>query len=205
VIVRCGPWLDPARVAEIAHSGTEYGIPLIADVSDIASFFQLQSVKNWCEMFDALLIGSWISAGLPIGVLVMRQSFLRVPGVLDALYSNEAILAGDGFPPNYKLRAVQRCAADLDKRGHQKALLEKYARFCGSLDMSIFESVGGLIYLKNRRIPHEEYGHLRLKCLQGGIILPRRSTMNLSISFAHSDELLARCARGLNRLLSRTH
>jgi hypothetical protein len=202
MIVRCGRCLDSERVGEIAQYGHEQGIPLLADLCDIASFFHLQHMESWCEKFDALLMGNWISAGLPIGVLMMKQTFVHALGGLDSLCQDEAFLTGEGVPPIYKLRVVQRCATDLTRNGHPQALLEKYERFCGGLDINVFENVGSLVYLKDRRIQREEYDRLRFRGLEGGLLLPRRSTSNLSISFVHSDELLVRCARGLNTLLN---
>jgi hypothetical protein len=205
MIVRCGRCLGFERVAEIARYGRERGIPLLADISDIASFFHLQHVQNWCESVDALLMGNWITAGLPIGVLMAKQSFLHALGGLDSLYQDDAFLTGEGVPPNYKLRVVQRCVADLNRNGHLQTLMEKSERFYGGLDTKLFEKVDNLIYLKNRTILRGEYDRLRFRFLRGGFLLPRGSTGNLSISFVHSDELLARCARGLNALLNRTH
>ena len=198
VVVRCGERTNPAWIAEVAEYGSRYGVPLLADISSLDSFFHMCSLESWDDKFDALLMGNWIAAGLSIGVLMMRQSFLRALGGPDSLYERNALLIGEGQPSTYKLRAVQKCVTEVHGHGGLKALSDVYARFYDRLDMRLYEKTNGLIYLKNRGKEQGGYDRLRLQFLREGILLPRSETMNLSVSFAHSGEILARCAHRLN-------
>ena len=198
IVVRCGERTNLAWIAEVAAYGSRYDVPLLADISSLDSFFHLCSLESWDDRFDALLMGNWIAAGLSIGVLVMKQSFLRSLGGSDSLYERNVLLIGEGQPSTYKLRAVQKCVTEVHGHGGLKALSDAYARFYDRLDTKLYEKINGLIYLKNRGKEKERYGRLRLQFLREGILLPRSETMNLSVSFAHSDEILARCAHRLN-------
>ena len=201
MIMRCGRCLGPEKAAEIASWARGQRITLLADSSDISSFVHLTHVEDWCEQIDALLLGGWISAGLPIAALMVKQSFLRAVNGTDSPYRVAAFLNGAETPPGYKFRVVQRCVANFRRSGYLQALLAKHARFFDELDTTVFEKVDGLLYMKNSTVAQGAYGRLRLHGLKEGFLLPRRSTWPLSISYAHSDELLARSARGLNALL----
>jgi hypothetical protein len=198
VVVRFGEKTNLSRIAEVAEYGSRHGVPLLADISTLDSFFHMRSLESWHHTFDALLMGNWVAAGLSIGVLMMKQSFLRALGGSDSLYESNALLFGEGQPSTYKLRAVQKCVTEVHNHGGLRALFDAYARFYERLDMRLYEKINGLIYLRNRGKEQGRYDRLRLQFLREGILLPRSETMNLSVSFAHSDEILARCAHRLN-------
>jgi len=205
VVVRFNRSVSPDSIVKLAGHTARRGLPLIVDASDVASFLHICRLDALYELCDALLFGEWIAAGLPFGAVMLKGSLMQrlahhktmdpgrtLPSYIDAL------LKSDRFPPTYKLKAVQTCVLNLLKNGGMNALLQKHSWFYNVLDHHFFELDVGMVYLKNREGLQKDYDRFRLHLLKGGFYFPRSPLTNLAVSFAHSHELLEKCARKLN-------
>jgi hypothetical protein len=210
VLLRIGGTIEGQETLRAIGRLKEGCVPLIGDATDTAAFIRLCEQEQLLHKLDGFLFGDWISAGFPFAAVCMMRNLPKGearPGAgadnsVSASSLVNAPVLDYASPPIYKLKAAQRCIALIHDLGGIQALIRKHERFIMALDRRFFRLDTGLVHLTPHESIRENYQKIRLQLFKNGFFFPTRPTRSLSISFAHSDELLEHCAGRLNSILS---
>jgi len=167
----------------------------IADAALVCSFIQLKRLADWYNRFDALLFGDWLASGLSFCAVAVHDASLLQAQIDDAVRTVQATSAV------FKLKTAQKSLLLLEKSGGLEQLLDKHRHFFTELDKKYFQLTGGLVCLRDEKQLTNTYADLRTQLFRAGFIFPLSCKTPISLSFAHSDELLNRCALGINEAL----
>jgi glutamate-1-semialdehyde aminotransferase len=171
----------------------------IGDASTIASYIHMINTVDHATQLDAVVYGSWLSAGVPFGAVAVHNKTLLQPGG-DTESEGGSEYSAATTVAVYKLRAAQRSLQMLIKSGGFTQLLKKHAQFHALLNKRYFCLSSGMVFMNNRVCRSSSYQDLRLKLFDAGFIFPRRHGTPVALSFAHTHELLRKSALKINRV-----
>jgi hypothetical protein len=171
------------------------GTLCIGDAALVCSFMRLKRLADWYNRFDALLFGDWLVSGLSFCAVAVHDASLLHAQIDDAVQTIQATSAV------FKLKTAQKSLLLLGKSGGLEQLLDKHRRFFTTLDKKYFQLTGGFVCLRDEKRLSNTYADLRTQLFRTGFIFPHSCKTPLSLSFAHSDELLNRCALRINEVL----
>ena len=175
-------------------------IPSIADAATIGSFLHMNKLVDWHSQFDAVLFGSWLASGLPFSAIAVHNVSLLTAhgGSHNRSTTTNSVLTETDASSLYKLKAAQRSLHLFRKSGGLNKLTSKHKRFFAALNKRHFQLCGGLVYFSDEDRLRSAYHDLRVHLFRAGFIFPHTYSSPVSLSFAHSDELLKKCAPKIN-------
>jgi glutamate-1-semialdehyde aminotransferase len=167
----------------------------IGDAALVCSFMHLRRLADWYNRFDALLFGDWLTSGLSLYAVAVHDASLlhaQIDDVVQIVQATSAV---------FKLKTAQKSLHLLGKNGGLEQLLDKHRRFFTALDKKYFQLTGELVCFRDEKRLSNTYADLRTQLFRAGFIFPHSCKTSLSLSFAHSDDLLNRCALRINEVL----
>ena len=199
--------IDETVDLEMVRGGSEWlrnnDIPCIGDAATISSFLHMKRLVDWHSQFDAVLYGNWLASGLPFSAIAVHNvSLMKVhSGSRNMSTTSIAARIETGTSSLYKLKAAQRSLHLFRKNGAFNQLTNKHTRFFATLNKKHFQLLDGLVYLRDKDQLRNAYDDLRVHLLRAGFIFPHTYAHPVSLSFAHSDELLKKCAVNINEAM----
>jgi hypothetical protein len=167
---------------------------LFSDETELFFHVSIRRQPELLSRLDGRIIGSWAAAGLPFGCVVMKAS------LLDKATSIEHILPFAGSLPLYLAKAVVKSIDLRERCGGIAGLLAKHGEFLSALGEKFFELKEGIVFMRESEKILGRYSELRELLLREGILFPVTHVGPLSLSYAHDEELLAKCARHIGLL-----
>ena len=201
-LVAVDPGLDGTAgecIVKILDAKKKRGFLLISDESGFRSHALGRTVPSFTQAADVRIIGPWAAGGIPVSCAIVDKGVLESPRVERRMPSFEETVERAGSLPLYLVKSALRGLDLIERSGGLEAILEKQRIFAAMLDERYFTTKGDFSFLKGG--PHI-YRELRTALLKKGFFLPPASSKPLALSLSHSGELLEKCARGLDLVLS---
>jgi hypothetical protein len=193
-----GPPFVEDRLKSLESGAGGTGRPCV--LSDEKGFHSHVAVRNRPGIALRLggrMVGSWAAAGIPFGCVMLDASRLGLPRALE-----EASPCA-GSLPLYLVKAASESIALRERLGGVAGLLARQRVLVQALDERFFAPREGIAFVREEERLAAGYGELRGRLLREGILLPISPREPLSVSLAHDEELLARCARRINSTFAR--
>ena len=201
-LVAVDPGLDGTAgecIEKILDAKKKRGFLMISDESGFRSHALGRTVPSFTRAADVRIIGPWAAGGIPVSCAIVDKGVLESPRVERRMPSFEETVERAGSLPLYLVKSALRGIDLIERSGGLEAILEKQRIFAAMLDERYFTTRGDFSFLEDG--PHV-YRELRAALLKKGFFLPPDSSKPLALSFSHSGELLEKCARGLDLVLS---
>jgi hypothetical protein len=103
-------------------------------------------------------------------------------------------------PPLHKIKAATAFTHLLEAGGGIGGLIEKQEFFFERLNPEYFKQIDGMIFVKWGTEPARNFEHYSLLLLEKGFYFPPVYIAPLALSFAHTEEILNKCAEKLNSI-----
>jgi len=193
VVLREGRRPDRERMLKAVNRVRKEGGVVVSDEIDLARHVRMRTGAGAYREADVRVFGRYLSSGAPFGCIFFSKKVeSRLRG--KPCYNTFTDIASFSYSvPLYALKSATSSLSLLEKEGGMEALLSRQQLFFRLLDDRFFEQDAGLVYLKAGMIKRR-YSGLRLDLLKRGVYLPLSVHDPLVVSFAHTDELLKKCA-----------
>jgi len=195
-------YIEAERIAEFFFRCREKGLLVISDETEYCSFISISVNREVCTNIDIRVFGKWIASGLSFGCAAVNKTVFKKSNILGKFQKHPCIYKLFGFPPLYKLKAAVRFAGEIEKLGGIQALQKKISGFHEMLDKRFFELDQGTIYIKNPELLQSSWQKWHRNLLEKNFLFPPSPFYPINISLSHSDELIVKCARGINSVFS---
>ncbi|MBN2323759.1 MAG: hypothetical protein JXQ30_08490 [Spirochaetes bacterium] len=180
--------------AKTVYRVKEGGGIFVSDETDLARYARMRAGASVYKEADIRLFGSYLSSGIPFGCIYVSESAVsRMRGI--ACYDAFTDIASFSFSlPLHTGKSTLRSLELLREKGGMEGFFSKQEKYFRLLDGRFFEQEEGLVYLKKGQ-PEIRYPLLHLELLRKGVYFPLSEDQPLTVSFAHTDEILKKCAK----------
>jgi hypothetical protein len=202
-VLRAGRRTDTEGAERLVRTMRERGWMVVSDETDIEGHIFMSQLTGIADLFDMRVFGSFLASGHPFGSIFTSESAAKRVQVPSGYETFTDTASFSYSVPLYLSKAVIRYIGELNKRGGIGGFLGKTDSFFRIVGAEFFEMSGGLVYLKDQGALSERYPKVRLELLQNGFYFPLSTADPVAVSLTHSEELLRRCAGGINTLLKK--
>lgn len=178
----------------------EKGVLIVTDETDFSSHLRFRAHQTLLQYTRARIFGPWTSSGFAFGAIAAEADMFENRGDTSVFPLIQKALSFVSSPPLHKIKAAITFTRLLENNGGIEGLIEKHKTFFRMLDSRYFEQIDSMIYVKWGLNPVWECVQCFLRLLKEGCYFPLVRNAPLSLSYAHSGEILNDCAAKLNSI-----
>ncbi len=178
----------------------EKGVFIATDETNFFSYLRYRAHPNLLSRVCARIFGPWTVSGFSFGAIAVKKGVFEEKGDNSDFPRLHETLWLVSSPPLHKIKAATTFTHLLETHGGIGGLIELQETFFNRLNSEYFEQTDGMIFVKWGPEPAQNFERYYLLLLEKGFYFPLVYVSPLALSYAHTEELLNKCAEKLNSI-----